>query len=366
MEDEHKLELLNPSIADPRIPSSSSNELKFYAIDSIESVMSPQDNQMCTTTKSKRAIIIGVLLMFASGLLYSGLATLVRWGSMLGYSAAEILVYRSSVQIIVAITAYRINHTKQHRPHLNRAAMTAVIGRGIFGAFSTFTYFESTTLIPVGDVVTLKGLAAVLTSFAGYFILNESLTTTHMLALLCSFIAALLVTQPPMIFGDVTGNKDTFLTDDLPGYLVAIASSCFQCGIYICIKLAVGAPAVLLMLSQGICSWLLSVLILIVWEKEVHLFKDNTWQEYVCVAGICCIGYASQWTLTRGGQLLIAALASLMRTTDIAWAFLWEMVFFSQIPDLLTILGAVAMFCSVFMVSMEKIKTASENVKRIK
>eukprot|EP01084_Bolivina_argentea_P077650 140889_1 len=327
--------------------------------------------------KTKQTVILGLSLMLTSGVLYSLLATFVRWGSTLGYSAAEILVYRASIQMIVAAISYCISHRKlkksfnniptQHvkdqvKKMLGRKQILAIIGRGIFGSGSTFTYFEGTTLIDVGDCVTLKALAAVFTSFAGYIILKEKISIKHMASLLFAMCACVLITQPPMIFTGVysAGNKDNDFKENLPGYIISVCSSMFQAGVYICIKLAGNVPVVILIFSQGIFSCLLGVLVVIFWENSFHFFIGNVWQEYVCIFCVCSIGYGAQYTLTRGGQLLISGLASLMRATDIAWSFVWGIIFFTQYPNVLTIIGAIIMFLSVSFVSWEKIKKAAK------
>lgn len=294
----------------------------------------------------------------------------------MGYTAAEMLFYRAFVQTMVgslSLMRYyspprKLNSNAIERvvenpyPKLQTKQILAIIGRGIFGAFSTLTYFQATTMTPVGNVVTLKGLAAVFTSFAGFLILGDPLTKKHGLALFMAVIAAVLITQPPMIFAIGKVKNDDFLTDELPGYLVAMSSALFQCGVYICIKLAVGAPAALLMVSQGMWSMNISALTTVCLGQRFHGFSGDDWKEYVCILGICSVGYVSQWTLTRGGQLLIAGLASLMRATDIAWSFLWSVVFFNEVPNYLTCIGGVTMFGAVFMVSLEKVKKAVRKI----
>ena len=314
--------------------------------------------------KSKKNALIGLLLMFISGILYSFLATLVRWGSNLGYNAAEILIYRASVQVIVALILYTINcikknKTDKHIYSIPKKSILSTIGRGLFGAGSTFTYFQATTMIPIGDVVTLKGLTAVFTSFTGCLILKDHITLKHGFALFLSVISAILITQPPMIF-KINNN---FISDELPGFLIAISSSLFQCGVYICIKLAVGVPAVLLMFSQGLFSVILGLMVIIIDPKNYVFkgFNNCEWQQYICIISICFIGFISQWTLTRGGQLLIAGLASLMRATDIAWAFLWGALFFGQIPNFLTVIGGIIMFISIFIVSFDISSNSKSN-----
>ena len=124
-------------------------------------------------------------------------------------------------------------------------------------------------------------------------------------------------------------------------------------------------PAIALIASQGFFSCLLGLTILGVTFYGDKSFKayhgfGTDYLDYICIASICGIGYVAQWSLTRGGQLLIAGLASLMRSTDIAWSFLLGLICFHQKPNVYTIIGAVVMFFSILMVSLEKLKSVQQ------
>jgi len=147
---------------------------------------------------------------------------------------------------------------------------------------------------------------------------------------------------------------DNDFADTWQGHTMSIASALFQCCVYICIKLAYDTPASILILTQGICSCCLSGLALFVWFRSFHFFAGGIWQEYVCVAGVCLVGYLAQYSLTRGCQILISGLASLLRTTDIGWAFVWGVLFFHQTPNYITIIGAILMFLSVVIITIDK------------
>ena len=207
-------------------------------------------------SRSKRNVILGLSLMLTSGVLYSLLATLVRWGNKLGYSPAEILMYRASVQMIVAALSYYAQHRRMQKSvnvpakfvrnqmakMLGWRQILAVLGRGIFGAGSTFTYFEGSTLIDVGDCVTLEALAAVFTSMAGFCLLGDPITIKHGLSLVLAMVACVLITQPPIVFDLIDGGKGQgSFESNLPGYIVSTASSLFQSGVYICIKVYVAS-----------------------------------------------------------------------------------------------------------------------------
>ncbi len=56
-----------------------------------------------------------------------------------------------------------------------------------------------------------------------------------------------------------------------------------------------------------------------------YYYYTADWQNCMCVAGVMGIGYASNWTLIRGGQLLIQA--------SLAWygvPVVLEIVFFAK------------------------------------
>ena len=80
----------------------------------------------------------------ANDKLLSGLAALVTWGSELGYSSAELLIYRAFVQTLVAFVShfFQSQKTKTNKP--SKEQIAAIIGRGLFGmsCFKKDIYFS--------------------------------------------------------------------------------------------------------------------------------------------------------------------------------------------------------------------------------
>eukprot|EP01084_Bolivina_argentea_P261457 441843_1 len=311
---------------------------------------------------SRKQTILGVLLMLLSGLLYSWLTTLVKWATILGYSSAEVIVYRSFIQIIIASIQYCIKRRKLQKAEqikqkqmkiemISSKQLASIIGNATFGSLATIASFEGAALCPVGDNVSLKSLTAVTTAFAGYILLKEKITVIHYIALVLAMSAAVLITQPPMIFAHVSIH-DNF-QQYYPGYIISMVAALCQSGVYICIKSAGTVQVVTLILSRGIMSLISGILLIIFYFKEIHPMRH--YDDVICISLICVIGYCAQYSLTKGGKLLIVGLSSLLRATDIGWCFLWEIIVFKTMPNYITIIGAVTMFLSVLLVSIEKV-----------
>eukprot|EP01084_Bolivina_argentea_P222859 377179_1 len=320
-------------------------------------------NNTVTSVESKNAAI-GLTLMIISGLFYSLLAVFVQCLSDLNFKSEEIVIYRAVQQIFICVTTSLFTRNSKSANSKkfglygvnDRKLFFAVVGRGIFGAFGVYGYFESIHLIPIGDTLSLKGLCPIFTSFVAFLIFKDKITLTHGIALLLGISATILITQPPFIFGSNSGHS---FQDNTFGYMFAVESAIAQTITYICIKYAKTVSPTVLVLSQGICSCILALILLYTF-KNAEWNPITTWIEIVYILGLGSVGYIAQLTLTKGGQLLISGFASLLRTTDIVWSFIWQIIFWRLIPNVLTISGAVMMLCGISLISFEKIRAGKQ------
>ena len=124
-------------------------------------------------------------------------------------------------------------------------------------------------------------------------------------------------------------------------------------GVFIFIRLAKKAPTTILIIVQGISCIIEGVIFGFLLETFRGLYN---WEDYVCLLSVGVIGYGAQWSLTKASQLLPAALASILRSTEILWTYTWQMILFRQYPSYLTVLGVVAILVGVLVVTLDKIK----------
>ena len=83
------------------------------------------------------------------------------------------------------------------------------------------------------------------------------------------------------------------------------------------------------------------------------VFPTDLW-EISYLLGVGILTLISQEALTRALRLESAGLISLLRTGDIVWSFMWQVVIFRVIPHYLSIIGALLVVFCVSVISLRE------------
>ena len=337
-----------------------------------------QENEYINNISNDRKINIkGVLIMIFGAICYSILVSIIKWASNLGYQSMQILIFKSMIQISIAIPISLMKFENKNKNNAffmssikcdfkNLLTKTKQIGkklwifiifRGIFGALTSIFYFEAITKLPIGDAMAIYSMYPVPTSFVAICILNENISYKYFISLLLCIIGTFLIIHPVFIFGDNTEENKSIII----GYITAIISAILMSGVFIFIRLAKKAPPTILIISQGISCIIEGVILLFIFQ---HFYLLYTIYDYICLLSIGCIGYLAQWSLTKSSQILPAALSSILRSTEILWTYLSQIIFFNQLPSYLTIIGVIAILIAILTVTLEKIRQKKERDKQ--
>merc|ERR1719447_181117 len=83
------------------------------------------------------------------------------------------------------------------------------------------------------------------------------------------------------------------------------------------------------------------------------LHEDQHFQgNYMYLALAIFTGLLSQWTLNFAGRIARAGLGSIVRCSDIVWAYGFEILIFQEEVNLYTIIGFLSVLLSVFFVGV--------------
>lgn len=262
--------------------------------------------------------LMGTSLMLLSAFSCSLLASMVHWGAYLGFSVNELTLYRALSQIIISVALLMKQPDPLASLLLNLKNLECVvIAHAVFEVSSSVTFFSSSQLISTGNCLTLKALVAVITPIAAYFTLGESISQRHVVSIIVSFGATLLIAQPTMLFGHNEKKQNPL------GYLFAIASAAFASGIFITTKKVKHTPTVVLFFVDS-CFIGLYSLFALSWNNEpLRLFNlhENVGHSILCLFILGISGSISQLALISGTVILKSTFASILRTTDIVWSF---------------------------------------------
>jgi drug/metabolite transporter (DMT)-like permease len=81
------------------------------------------------------------------------------------------------------------------------------------------------------------------------------------------------------------------------------------------------------------------------------------------VFGACSVGAAAHFVLNYGGQLAPAGLVSVVRSSDIMWAYACEIAIFHQSPNMFTWMGVILVLGSLLAIGGEKMRDARRLAK---
>lgn len=85
-------------------------------------------------------------------------------------------------------------------------------------------------------------------------------------------------------------------------------------------------------------------------------FSD--WYQPSLLFSLGFFGFAGQYLKTKSIQYIPAGVASLVRSTDVLFGYVLQMIFFHKSPDLITIIGAICVALPVIIISVGKIYKA--------
>ena len=117
-----------------------------------------------------------------------------------------------------------------------------------------------------------------------------------------------------------------------------------------------------LLLSWALFGLLFSVLIGPSYEGR-WILPSTAQRSYV--AGVCVIGAGTHFMLNFSGKLAPAGLVSVVRASDILWAYLIEIYWFGQRPNTLTLVGVTFVLGSILAIAVEKLHKSRKLHKKL-
>jgi drug/metabolite transporter (DMT)-like permease len=250
------------------------------------------------------------------------------------------------------------------------------------GAAGFVCYYITISYLPLGDAVTLMSIYPVLTVVMAYLFLHEAVTRLKLAAIACCLAGALLISQPKALFGwyyhSLSSSLNTSLvnltntsmqgadTEEAPwyGYGVAFLGSTFGSSIFIIMKrIGTKANTEHLLFSWGF--WSTSVALVASGAAGTltlsDMFPTSDTLHYAILMCVC--GVTAQLAMNYSGRLLPAGPAALVRSSDVAGAYFWEVVVFHITPNSLTLIGAVLILSATCLVALSGVQTAHEQAE---
>lgn len=275
----------------------------------------------CNTKKTK----FGIIMMILSSLFFSLNASIVK--SLDDIPLIEIVFFRSLPTMVLLPIII-----KKNRIFLLGNNKILILVRCFSGGLGMICFYYTFTVLLLSDAMILNQLVPFFVVVFSIIFLKEKITFRNILVLIFVLFGALLVIKPGFRF-----NQFPIIIAIIAAMSVAIGqitlrSMRYTENIFVIINYYA--------YTTGIVS-----LIVLIFTKS-FIFPKNSDISLLIIMGI--IGILGQITLNISYRMALASIVSLYWFFQIIFACTFGIIFFGEIPDILSMLGAVIIFISAY------------------
>ena len=262
--------------------------------------------------------------MIGSALAFSAMSALVKHaGTRL--ASQELVFARSVVAIVISLALLRRAgvHTLGDRRSL-------LLARGIWGYAALSCGFYAMTRLPLAEATMIQYLHPVFTALLAAVVLGERADRSLVASVLLGSAGVLLVTRPAFLFDAVGATLDPL------GVAAALGGAVLTAVAYVGVR----------ELSRTEHP-----LVIVLWFPLVSLpaslpatLAQGVWPrgfEWLALLGVGVFAQIGQVCLTRGLALEPVGRAMAISYVQIAFATLWGVLFFGEVPGVATLLGSL-------------------------
>jgi len=291
------------------------------------------------------------MLMFISAIFFSLMGIFTKKCAEKGVPSTEMTLIRACGQAIIVVFPLAWILKVPLLPP--KPVRLKVALRGIVGCIGFQCYFRTIQCLPLGDAITLFSIYPAFTVFLAIPFLGERLNIKKVIAVVLSTVGAVCIAQPKFLFGNSEWRKPTVSTRDCleMGYASAFFGSFSGACVLIIIRnLGNDVHTIHLIFSWFVFTSIGSLLLYFIDEDWV--FPEG--EECLDMLLMILFGSAAHYTMNYAARLCHAGAGSIMRSTDVVWAYLWQITIFNVSPDILAIVGAILVFTSGMIIALSK------------
>ncbi|NXG49930.1 S35G1 protein, partial [Psilopogon haemacephalus] len=216
--------------------------------------------------------------------------------------------------------------------------------RGLLGSTAMVLLYYAFQVMPLADATVITFSSPVFTSLLAWIFLKEKYSAWDFLFTLFAIAGVVLIARPPFLFGsDVTGLEGSY-TDHVKGTIAAVASAVSGAATLVIIR-KVGKSV-----HYFLSIWYYAVIGL--FGCVIALFVMNEWslpscgRDRVLLILIGLLGLGGQIFLTKALQIEKAGPVAIMKTMDVVFAFILQILFLNHLPTWWTVGGALCVVAS--------------------
>uniref|UniRef100_A0A336LKJ9 CSON010522 protein n=1 Tax=Culicoides sonorensis TaxID=179676 RepID=A0A336LKJ9_CULSO len=297
---------------------------------------------------STRPAYLGVLLATLSSLFFSLCSVIVK--GLNDLNPVELAMFR----FIGLLPAIPIVLYKQEAIFPDGKRILLFL-RSFVGATSLICSFYAFRYMELGDASTILFSTPVFVAIFAKLFLKEPCGWFNICTLGLTLLGIVFITRPTLIFGEsidmeevpVVGHKLKYMFGPVTA---AFFGTLFGANAYVLLRALKGLHYSVIMTNFGLFSICYT---LIVSYYFGFCMPKCGWDRLLIIA-LGLFSFAGQILLTLALQIEQAGPVSIARASDIVFAFIWQVIFFHEIPTIYSLIGAFLVSVAVILSGLRK------------
>ncbi|OAH57823.1 hypothetical protein AWH48_02080 [Domibacillus aminovorans] len=285
----------------------------------------------------------GVILAILSSLVFSVMNALVKAVS-LTIPAVEVVFFRSVIGTVLIYFMMRYSKVA-----FSTKGIPMLLVRGLLGALYLLAYFYTISKIPLADASILAHLSTIFVIILSAMFLKEKVSKRTFYILPLVFLGAILLVKP--------FNYSSYSIYALVGILSALFAAGAATSIRYLSKLHHSYEIVFYFLATGVI-----ISFPLMWSS----FVIPTPLEFFYLACIGVVSLLGQIFLTKAFTHENIVVVEVTRYIGIVFNAMWGFLFWTEVPDVYTVIGGLLIIAACVLLSISKKKTAVTAAKLLK
>lgn len=300
---------------------------------------------------------LGLILATLSSLFFSLCSVIVKWMTDIDPMALAAFRYLGVLLPAVPIVIYK------QTPVFPKGKRIMLLLRSFTGTLSLMLSFYAFRHMPLADASVIVFSVPVFTAIFARMFLQEPCGLFNVFSVILTLIGVVLVTRPPIIFRETVAalGDATSQTSDIWGAVAAFCAMLFGANAYVLLRALKGIHFAVIMTNFG--SFAL-VQCLVVTYVIGALCLPPCGNDRILIVALALFSFGGQILLTLALQLEQAGPVSIARSSDIVFAFIWQVMFFDEIPNRYSVIGAILVMSSVVLTGVRKWLLSLPEVER--
>ncbi|XP_049942187.1 solute carrier family 35 member G1 [Schistocerca serialis cubense] len=295
-----------------------------------------------------RCPYLGLVLATLSSLLFSLCSVIVKW--LVEVHPMQLAACRFAGVLLPAlpIVLWRAE------PVFPRGRRLMLLLRSFVGTTGLMLSFYAFRHMPLADASVVVFSVPVFVAIFARLFLKEPCGPFHALTIALTLVGVVLITRPPLLFGHAAApplGAGGPVESDAWGAAAAFAATLFGANAYVLLRALKGLHFAVVMCNFGAFALVQTTLVA---AALGALCMPRCGFDRFLVVALALLSFGGQILLTMSLQLEQAGPVAIARSADIVFAFIWQLLFFKEVPNRYSVMGAVLVTCSVLLTGLRR------------